>query len=43
MTMTEIKTLHDAVKYFAYLDACFEYMLGIKWPAGDARQFLEDA
>ena len=30
--MQEIKTLLDAVKYFANLDACFEYMLGIKWP-----------
>jgi transposase-like protein len=32
--MQEIKTLLDAVKYFANLDACFEYMLGIKWPDG---------
>jgi hypothetical protein len=28
--MQEIKTLLDAVKYFSNLDACFEYMLGIK-------------
>lgn len=30
----EIKTLLDAVRYFSDLDACHEYMLGIKWPDG---------
>ena len=32
--MTEIKTLLDAVKYFADFDVTFNYMLGIKWPDG---------
>ena len=32
--MSEIKTLIDAVRHFSDLDACHEYMVGIKWPDG---------
>lgn len=32
--MQEIKTLIDAVKYFADHNACFNYMIGVKWPDG---------
>lgn len=33
--MDEIKSLLDAVRYFSDLDACFRYMLGIKFPDGN--------
>lgn len=33
--MNEIKSLLDAVRYFSDLDACFRYMLGIKFPDGN--------
>lgn len=33
--MDEIKTLLDAVKYFADLEVCHRYMLAIKWPDGE--------
>ena len=33
--MDEVKSLLDAVRYFSDLNACFRYMLGIKFPDGN--------